>query len=276
MNSGLWLDRKTVVLTGASSGMGKDLAVKLLKEKKCRVIGIGRNEKKMQDFTEDLGEYSENFSYQLFDVSKKENWADFADYLTKENIQIDVLINNAGILPRFDRFDKYSIEEIENAMAINFFSAVYSVHTLMPFLLKGNDPAIINVDSSAALMALAGTSVYSASKAALKSFSEALREEFRGKCYVGIVCPGFTKTDIFRNQSAGGGDKAFDLISTPCDKMVNKIMHGISGKNSLMVYGKDAVLMQIFNTLMPVNGTRLFSAVMKMSKLPLFDSIFND
>lgn len=276
MSDKLWLNGKTVVLTGASSGMGKDIAAKLLYEKKCNVIGIGRNEKRMQDFAQDLGEYSKNFSYQLFDVSKRENWTSFAEYLTENNIQIDVLINNAGILPRFDRFDKYSIEEIEEAMAINFFSAVYSVHTLIPQLLKGNNPAIVNIDSSAALMALAGTSIYSASKAALKSFSEALREEFRGKCYVGIVCPGFTKTDIFRNQSAGGGDKAFDMISTPCNTMVDKIVNGISRKNSLMVYGKDAVLMNIFNTLMPVNGTRLFSAVMKMSKLPLFDSIFND
>lgn len=276
MTDKLWLNGKTVVLTGASSGMGKDIATRLLHEKNCTVIGIGRNEKRMQDFSDDLGEYSKNFSYQLFDVSKRENWTSFAKYLTENNIQVDVLINNAGILPRFDRFDKYSIEEIEDAMAINFFSAVYSIHTLMPHLLKGNSPAIINIDSSAALMALAGTSVYSASKAALKSFSEALREEFRGKCYVGIVCPGFTKTDIFRNQSASGGDKAFDMISTPCDKMVNKIITGISRKNSLMVYGKDAVLMNIFSTLMPVNGTRLFSSVMKMSKLPLFHSIFND
>lgn len=71
--------------------------------------------------------------------------------------------------------------------------------------MKSSDPGIINIDSSAALMSLAGTSIYSASKAALKGFTEAVRNEFRGKVFVGLVCPGFTKTDIFREQKNEGG-----------------------------------------------------------------------
>lgn len=271
-----WLDKKTVIVTGASSGMGKDITKRLIMEKDCKVIGIARSEKKMEALVDELGMYSDKFSYKLFDVSDKDNWTEFAEYLRENDIHPDVLINNAGILPRFSRFDKYSIEEIESAMQINFFSCVWAMHTLLPILLESDEPAIINVDSSAALMALAGTSVYSASKAALKSLTEALREELRGKCYVGIVCPGFTKTDIFRNQHADGGEKAFDMISTPCDKMVNWIMSGIGRKKELMVLGKDAVAMDIFGRLLPVTGSRLFSQVMKISKLPLFDEVFKN
>jgi len=157
---------------------------------------------------------------------------------------------------------RYSYEEIERAMNINFYSCVYGVKTFLPVLLTQDDPGIINVDSSACLMTLAGTSMYSSSKAALKGFTEALRVEFRGKCYVGLVCPGFTKTDIFRDQSnAGGkGQKVMDMISTDCDLMVKMIMFGIEHKRPMMVHGLDAHAMSIFNRLLPVAGSELFSA----------------
>ncbi len=273
-----WMNNKTVIVTGASGGMGKGVAEDLIKEHGCTVIGIARSEEKMKKVVEELGDYADKFSYKLFDVSVEQNWLDFVDYLKENDIKPDILINNAGILPKFDRFQNYSIEYIEKAMNINFYSAVYSIHALLPMLLESPAPAIINVDSSAALMTLAGTSVYSASKAALKSLSEALREELRGKCYVGIVCPGFTKTDIFRDQSKTDdkGAKMLNMVSTSCDRMVKMIMNDIKRKRPLGVHGFDAAFMNYFGRLMPVQGGRLFSAVMKASKLPLFDPVFKE
>lgn len=273
-----WLNNKTVIVTGASSGMGKGITEKLIKEHGCTVLGVARSQQKMEALVAELGEYADKFSYQLFDVSDRANWDNYLAYLEENNIQPDVLINNAGILPKFDKFQHYSIEEIEKAMNINFYAAVYSMHALLPLILKSSSPAIINIDSSASLMSLAGTSVYSASKAALKSLTESMREELRGKCYVGIVCPGFTKTDIFRNQgdSDEKAQKMLNMVSTSCDRMVNMIMNGISKKHSLMVFGMDAAFMNYFGRLLPVQGGRLFSAVMKMSKLPLFDGVFKE
>lgn len=273
-----WMDNKTVIITGASGGMGKGVAEKLIKEHGCTVIGIARSEEKMKKVVEELGDYADKFSYQLFDVAVEQNWLDFVAYLNENNIKPDVLINNAGILPKFDRFQNYTVEYIKKAMDINFYSAVYSIHALLPILLESDSPAIINIDSSAALMTLAGTSVYSASKAALKSLSEALREELRGKCYVGIVCPGFTKTDIFRDQDSADAkaQKMLNMVSTSCDRMVKMIMNDIKTKKPLGVHGFDAAFMNYFGRAMPVQGGRLFSAVMKMSKLPLFDAVFKD
>ena len=275
-----WLQGKTVVVTGASGGMGAGIAATLIKKHGCTVIGIARNERKILNFINELGEENaKRFSYRLFDVSVRENWESFAKELEEENIAVDVLINNAGILPKFKRFDRYSYEEIERAMNINFYSCIYSVKTMLPILQKSSTPAIINIDSSAALMTLAGTSMYSASKAALKSFTEALRLEFAGKIYVGMVCPGFTKTDIFSGQGdvgKGRGSKIIEMVSTDCDKMVKMIMFGIERKMPMQVRGMDAHAMSICNRLLPVAGSKLYSTIMKAAKVDIFDEVFLD
>ena len=275
-----WLTGKTVIVTGASGGMGAGIAATLIKKHGCTVIGVARSEPKMLRFIEELGdEYREQFSYKLFDVSSRENWETFAEELKANGTKVDILINNAGILPKFKRFDRYSYEEIEQAMNINFFSCVYSIKTLLPMILESDTPAIVNIDSAAALMTLAGTSIYSASKSALRSLTEALRSEYKGKMFVGLVCPGFTKTDIFRNQGPETNDKGqkmIDMVSTDCDKMVRLIMHGIERKHHLQVHGFDSFAMSAFNRMMPVHGSMLFSAVMKMANVDIFKEVFDD
>lgn len=275
-----WLNNKTVVVTGASGGMGAGIAATLIKKHNCTVIGVARSEPKMLKFIEELGaDYASKFSYRLFDVSVKENWESFAQELKNNGVKVDILVNNAGILPKFKRFDRYSYDEIEKAMNINFYSCIYSTKTLLPMLLESSSPAIINIDSSAALMTLAGTSMYSSSKAALRAFTEALRVEFAGKMYVGLVCPGFTKTDIFRNQGAesnSNGQKVMDMISTDCDIMVKRIMRGIENKYPMQVRGFDAHAMSVANRIAPVYGSKLFSAVMRMANVDIFKEVFSD
>ncbi|MBQ9065924.1 MAG: SDR family NAD(P)-dependent oxidoreductase [Clostridia bacterium] len=276
-NKGAWLNNKTVVVTGASGGLGAGLAEKLIKEHNCYVIGIARSEAKMKKFVEKLGSYADHFEYRLFDVSQKENWKKFAAEMAAADKVPSVLINNAGILPKFKRTDRYSREEIDAAMNINFFSIVYATEEMLPLLLKQSDPAVINVASSASLMTLAGTSFYSASKAALRTYTEALRAEFRKKCYFSVVCPGFTATDIMRDQSGSG--KTMNLISkvsTSCDTMVNWIFKGIENRKPMQVHGFDAWAMDIANRLFPVQGSRLFSAVMRLAHVDIFEEVYKD
>lgn len=269
-----WINGKTVIITGASSGIGKMLAERLIKEQNCTVIGVARSEAKMIKFVEELGDYAKQFSYRLFDVSSYDNWKDFHDYLVENNIQPDVLINNAGVLPRFDRLMNYTKEEIDESINIDFFSAAYSSKIMLPLLLKSETPALVNVASSAALMSIAGTSMYAASKSAVKGLTEAMREEMRGEAYIGLVCPGFTKTDIFRNQDETDGMNIINMVSTPCDKAVNRIYKGILRKKDRIIVGFDAKSMDIFNRLMPVFGSKFFSAFMKSFKIDLFASTF--
>ncbi len=269
-----WIDKKTVIITGASSGIGKMLATRLIKDHGCTVIGVARSEKKMIAFTEELGDYAKQFSYKLFDVSSYDNWQNFHDYLVENNIQPDVLINNAGVLPKFDRLINYSKEQIDESMNIDFNSVAYSSKIMLPLIMKSETPALINVASSASLMPIAGTSMYSASKGAVRLLTEAIREELRGECYVSVICPGFTKTDIFRNQEASNGSNLIDMVSTPCDKAVNKMVKGIRRKKEYIVVGFDGNAMGIFARMFPVFGGKLFSKFIKAFKIDLFASTF--
>lgn len=274
-----WYDYKTVVVSGASSGIGKGIVKKLIEEHHCTVIGIARNEKKMLELVEELGNRKDRFSYSLFDVSVKENWESFAAKIKKSGVIPDMIINNAGILPRFDKFLNYSLDEIEKYMQINFFASIYSMQTMLPLIFNSSSAALVNVASSAALCSLAGTSIYSASKAALKSMTDAVREEYKGQLYVGLICPGFTKTNIFSNQKrsvkSGGGEKVIQAVSTDCDKMVEMILKGIEKKKKDMVFGIDARFMH-YGT--KVNGpfvSSVSSTAMKISGLELFDDVFS-
>ena len=269
------LNNKTVIITGASSGIGRGIAIKLIKEYNCTVLGIARSKEKMERLSAELGTKTEKFSYCLFDVSSKENWKNYRLYLEEKGIKPDILINNAGILPEFKKAENTSAEEIEGTMNINFSGAVYSVKELLSLILKSSTPAVVNIDSSAALMPLAGTAAYSASKAALKAFTEAVREELRGRCYVGLICPGFTKTDIFRNQNLTEKkeEKIIRRISTSCDYAVKRIVKSIAKKRELIVIGTDAQFMKLMGKIMPVKGGKLISAILKKSGFKLFDGL---
>ena len=81
---GDWLNGKTVIVTGASGGMGAGIAATLIKKHNCRVVGVARNEAKMLKFIEELGPmYKDQFSYKLFDVSSREAWENFAAELAE-------------------------------------------------------------------------------------------------------------------------------------------------------------------------------------------------
>lgn len=270
-----WLNEKSVLLTGVTSGIGKQLAKKLIEKHNCKILGIGRNEKAIEELKKELKDKAKNLDYRLFDVSKEENWQNLAKEIKEKNIAIDILINNAGQLPKFKKFEKYETSDFENIMAVNFMSSVYSVKHLLPTIKKSKSPAIINVSSSASLCPLAGTSGYTASKSALKSFTECLIEDYRKEIYVAFVCPGFTKTEIFRNQKVEV-DKIVDKFCSSCEKNTNRILKKIEKKKKRIVVGFDAHLMDIFYRHFPRTFSHTCSSVLKQSKIRLFAEVWNN
>ncbi len=264
-----YLLNKRIVLTGASSGIGKEMSRLLIREYGARVIGVGRNEEKLQALKTELGE---NFSYYAFDVSKKENWEEFAVFVQTNGGKLDLLINNAGAFPQFATFSQAKSETVERVLRNNFLSMVYGVETLMEVMdEKGG---VINICSSSALCSIVGTSAYSASKAAMKGFTECLMMEDRNR-YVGIIYPGTTATELFRNDE-NTKNSALDIVAMKPQKMARKILRKIAKKKKRAIVGWDAKAMNLVAKISPVLGLKLICWVMRKSKSKVFKKVFEE
>ena len=110
------LKGRNVIVTGASGGLGRELTLHLIRRYGCRVLGVARNEQKLLWVRTELGELSDHFEYIAMDVSRRESWKQLARYVSLGGFKADVLINNAGMLPRFAKFGEYSQDEIEEIL----------------------------------------------------------------------------------------------------------------------------------------------------------------
>ncbi len=271
-----YLFNKTVLITGASGGIGFAIAKILIKKYNCSIIGIARNEQKMLNSIETLGEKKNKFSYFLFDVSKKENWLDFSKKLQDSNIQIDILINNAGFMLPFEKFELVNDCEIEEIVKTNFMANVYCIKKLLPLIKKSSSPAIINICSAAGLCAIVGQSMYSATKHAMHGFTESLIQEYKKQIYIGGIYPGFIKTDILNRQNLDQkSKKIINKFMMPLDKASKKIVKAIRKKKTKCVLGFDGKFMGVFGRLFPKFTTSIITKVLKASKLEMFKDTFD-
>ncbi len=272
-----WLKNNYVLLTGASGGIGRELTKILITKYGAKVIGIGRSEEKMRSLQKELGENKVNFLYQVFDVGNEEGWQNLSNWLNVKQINPVLLINNAGVFPKFEKALETQTEICEKVMQTNYFSVVYGVKTIAP-ILKGfgkNKPAVVNISSSAALCSVVGTSSYSASKAAIKGYTESLQMEEKGKKYVGVIYPGTTKSELFR-EDENTKNGALDKIAMPTHKMSAKIAKTILQKKKRAVLGWDAKLMNITAKIAPVKGLFLIRKAMECSRSKVFSRVFDD
>ena len=264
------LNNKTVILTGASSGIGKEIAFKLICDYSCTVIAIARNEERLLNVKSELGDHGDKYIVRPFDASIKENWENLALDLEKTDTPAHILINCAGVLPKFKAGQ--TSDEIKSIFEINFFSQVYACEALMPILKKNGDGAIINFSSSSALCPFGGVSAYTASKAALERYTAALAVE--NKMLVSCVLPGFIKTDIMKNQGASDKDsRLFNKISADPKMAVRKILRRVRRGKSRIIVGADAHLMNFMFKFFPKRAPRLITWFLRKTGLEIFKEI---
>ena len=194
------MKNKVVIITGASSGIGKACAW-VFAQAGAQVVLAARNLKKLNLVCKELHEAGFTALAVQADVSKEEDCQRLISEAILEFQGVDVLINNAGISMRAT-LEQAEVAVIRQLMEINFFGTVYCTKYALPYLLKRKG-SVVGVSSIAGYKGLPGRTGYSASKFAMHGFLEALRlENLKKGLHVLIACPGFTASNI-RNTALG-------------------------------------------------------------------------
>ncbi len=270
-----WLKNKTIIVTGASSGIGKEITRLLINKHNAFVIGIARREEKLKELK---SLFNDNFDYIVADVSKKEDWANIFDNTKDKNVKL--LINNAGTMHAFMPAYKIEDEFVEKIFKTNFYSSYYGYKTFCEYFKTQKDCGIVNICSASALCSIPGESIYSASKSAQVAFSKIISSEEKGKIFIATYLPGSTNTNLFNNNDISKpilDDKTKKLankIFMPCEKMAKKIVKAINKRKRYKKFGIDASILKFLNGVAPNKSSDLYLKFFKKTKLECFKDLF--
>ncbi|MFC0272405.1 SDR family NAD(P)-dependent oxidoreductase [Metabacillus herbersteinensis] len=239
--------QKTVLITGASGGIGRELAFQFAKDG-YQLVLVARSEKRLQQLAEELTPAP--VAIKVKDISSPEGVYELVNDLKAENIKVDVLVNNAGF-GLYGEFTETSIDEELNMIDLNIKTLTLLTKLLIPSMMKNKTGHILNVASIAAFQPGPLMAVYYATKAYVLSFSEALENELQGTGVgVSVLCPGPTETGFSDRanleQSKLFKDNVMDAAS------VAKIAYeGMKQKKSLIIPGMKNRLLTIVVRLLP-------------------------
>jgi len=256
------INSKTVaVLTGAASGIGRALAIRLAAEGAQLAIA-DVNQAGLDETAGLSARPGVKVSTHIVDVSDRERMQAFVDEVIAEHGRADLVINNAGVALG-GTIEQLAIEDIEWLMSINFWGVVYGTKMFLPILRQQPRAHIVNISSVFGIIGPPGQAAYSASKFAVRGFTEALRHEVKGgNVTVTCVHPGGIRTNIARNaRPANGADYSavqkeiefFDKVArTPPEKAADVIVRGVLNDKEKILIGSDAWMIDKVQRLMPV------------------------
>ena len=275
------LKDKVVVITGAASGIGKALAQQFAKAGSHLALNDFNEDGLLQTVKELKTVATGKIFSAPFDVSKVENFENFAHQISEEFGRVDIVINNAGVALGRVSVEEVSYKDFEWVMNINFWGMVYGTKTFLPFLKKQPEAALINISSLFGIAGIGHQGPYCASKFAIRGLTESLRmEAMMDFPHVKIhsVHPGGIKTNIAKNSRWAGevvSDEMHEQVTKQFEKMfittpefaAMKIVKGIQKKQSKILIGKDAKQLDLMVRLMPQGYTKLVINQFKKAKL---------
>lgn len=256
------LTKKNILIAGAGSGIGRELVLVLLK-KNSKVVAVDLRQESLNILKKEVGE-DKNLITQALDISDKTA----VEKLAKELSDIDVLINNAGIIQPFKKVNDLEYVDIEKVMKVNFWGTLYMTKAFLPDLLKRPEAYIANVSSMGGFLPVPGQSVYGASKAAVKLFTEGLYAELIDtNVGVSIIFPGATATNITKNSGVEAPKVSDEQMkkfkALPADEAARLIIEGIENNKPQIFLGSDCKSMNLFYRLSPLRAIKLISNQMK-------------
>ena len=258
--------KKTAVVTGAASGIGRSLALALAKEgynlALCDLDAVGLINTKA-----DLGD-PPNVITSMVDVSDSEAVFAFADEVVRHFGFVDQVYNNAGVTV-VQPFDEISQKDFEWVMNIDFWGVVHGCRAFIPIMKKQGFGHLINMSSIFGVITIPSQSAYNAAKFAVRGFTECIRQELRPHgIYVSCIHPGGIRTNIAKNarfyqDQLGRKDQDrfaqfFEKMAPTSSEMAARIiLDGVRRKKTRILVGKDAKLMALISRVFPASYDRV-------------------
>jgi short-subunit dehydrogenase len=259
------LKGRTAIVTGAASGIGRAIAHSLAR-RGCHLALADVNEAGLEETARGAAN-GVRITRHVLDVGDAQAIAAFPDIVRAEHRGIDLLVNNAGVALG-GTFEQVSAADFEWLIAINFFGVVRMTRAFLPLLRASDDARIVNISSIFGIIAPPGQTAYSASKFAVRGFSEALRNELRGSSVgVSVVHPGGVATSIARSarrsETASAGELAQTLaaveakLKMPPAEAAEAIVRGVEQRKPRIIVGNDAKVIAMIERFAPVSYWRV-------------------
>ncbi len=252
-----------ILITGASSGIGRALA-KLCLSEGASVAVVARSEQKLDSLAKEHPQA--DLLPLVADVTSEADRRRMLDTVTKRFGRLDVLVNNAGVAS-FGHFSTSSEEVLRQVMETNFFAVAELMRLAVPVLTQGVEPAIVNVASMCGRRGVPAWPEYSTSKFALCGLTEALRAEYaRFDIDVLLIVPGLTQTDLRANLLHNTGRMKIDLKEgMTAEQVASAILRSLKTRRRETVVGWEARWILRVNRWLPWLVDRLM--IRKVRKL---------
>jgi short-subunit dehydrogenase len=262
MRGRLKLQDRTAVVTGAASGIGRAVAISLAR-RGCHLALADINEAQLAQTAQMAASPGVRISCHRLDVSNREEVAAFPAVVIAAHRGADILVNNAGVAVG-GTFEQVSETDFDWLMGINFLGVVRMTRAFLPLLRASDDARIVNLSSLFGLVSPPGQTAYSASKFAVRGFSQSLRHELQGSNIgVTVVHPGGVATAIAtsarvpKGMSADALEKhraaAEKLLRMPPEQAGEIIVQAIERRKARVLVGADAKLMSVIERIAPVS-----------------------
>jgi len=242
--------KSIAIVTGASSGLGKEFVKLLINDKNlAEIFVLARRKDKLDELKKEYGDKIKPYSIDLSDIN---NIKTFGKYLENQKVNIKILINNAGFA-KFCSYNDISVDESLNMINLNISCVVAMGLICIPFMEKNSH--IINIASQASFQPLPYQNIYSSTKSFVKNYSRALNIELKEKgITVTAVCPGWIKTNLFDRGciEAKKGTKNFVFMTTP-DVVAKKALKDAYKNKDISVYGFYVNFCRFLSKILPEN-----------------------
>jgi len=260
MNRTMTFEGRTAVITGAASGIGAALAKDMAK-RGCHLALADINQGGLDDVVSDIANQEIRITKHRVDVGQLEDISKFADAVREAHGEAHFLFNNAGVAVGGE-FDRISAENFEWLININFWGVVHMTRAFLPLMKEMDQAQIINISSIFGVIAPAGQTAYSASKFAVRGFSDSLRHELADTSIgVTTVHPGGVNTqiaksarppsDVTQEEFDDSLDRLQDFLVMPPSEAARIILRGVEKRNPRILVGRDAHIMAIIERLFP-------------------------